>query len=106
MKINEPNSMQMCLVLKGLMEGLKNCKTHSFNPKKIKNVLNNYELFRNGKEADVTDLLDQIFYSVISEIKNEDTSCDTIRYENNIHLKKAMFEDIKKDIDLSIIINK
>jgi hypothetical protein len=106
MKINEPNSMQMCLVLKGLMEGLKNCKTHSFNPKKIKNVLNNYELFRNGKEADVTDLLDQIFYSVISEIKNEDTSCDTIRYENRLDNKLAMFYDIKKDMDLSIIINK
>jgi len=106
MKINEPYSMQMCVVLKGLMEGLKNCKVRSFNPKKIKNELNNYELFKNGKEADVTDLLDQIFYSVISEIKNEDTSCDTIRYENRLDSKSAMFEDIKKDIDFSIVINK
>jgi len=106
MKINEPNSMQMCLVLKGLMEGLKYCKFSSFNPKKIKNELNNYDLFRNGKEADVTDLLDQIFYSVISEIKNEDMSCDTIRYENRLNNKSAMFHDLEKDIDLSIIINK
>jgi hypothetical protein len=106
MKIYDPSSKQMCLGLKGLMEGLKNCKFHSFNPKKIKNELNNYDLFRNGKEADATDLLDHIFYSVISEIKNEDMSCDTIRYENRLYDKKAMFDDIKKDIDLSIIINK
>ena len=106
MEINHSQPMPMCKLLKQLMYGLKNSKRRNFSPKDIKNELNNYELFKEGKEADASDLLDQLFYTIINEFKNEDSISETVYYEEKVFNKLAMLEDNKKEVDFNIIINK
>ena len=109
LKLKFDDSQPISKLLKALMLGLKNKNSNYnfFNPKNLKKELNNYELFRDGKMADVTDLLMTIFDSIIDEYNiNEDSFCETVNYEDKIYNKLAMYNDIRKDINFNLIINK
>jgi hypothetical protein len=93
------------MLLKRLFEQLKNYKKNFFTAKELKEYLNNYDLFNNDKGADITDLFDLIFSSIAYDNKDED-SLRTVKYEEKYYDKKAMFEEIKKEVDFKLIINK
>ena len=92
----------MCNLLKDLMIELEKGKKY-LSPWRLKNELNKNPLFKNGKEADASDLLELIFYTIINELRNEESICETVVYENNVDNKLAMYEEIKKDNDDNII---
>ena len=106
LKIDIKDSQPISKCLQTLMIGLKNCKANYLSPKEIKKELNKYELFKDGKEADVTDLLDQLFYSIINELNEEESICGTVNYEEKTFIKSAMFNDNKNEVNFNIIINK
>ena len=105
LKENVKSSNSFLMLLKRLFEQLKNYKKNFFPAKELKEYLNNYDLFNNDKGADITDLFDLIFSSIAYDNKDED-SLRTVKYEEKYYDKKAMFEEIKKEVDFKLIINK
>ena len=97
----------MSLALKDIMYNLNVIDgNNSYKALKIKNEINDEEIFEDGKPADVTDLLDYIFDKIMEESIVENSSDKSIIYETDVNDKIKMFEDCYKDVDFKIIINK
>lgn len=103
--MNVNNSETMLRLLKDLFVELKKCKLKYLIPKKIKNKLNEYELFEDYKEADALDLLEFIFNSIIYANIKENSICESVLYEEKRNNKKDMFIESKSGIDFKNIIN-
>lgn len=103
--MNVNNSETMLRLLKDLFIELKKCKLKYLIPKKIKNKLNEYELFEDYKEADALDLLEFIFNSIIYANIKENSICESVLYEEKRNNKKDMFIESKSGIDFKNIIN-
>ena len=99
----EENSM--VLIFKKLFNELKTSKKNIIYPLDLKEKLNNNELFKNGTGADVVDLLDFLFNSIIYELKPEISNCETVNYENKIDNKLAMLKEAKEDISTKTILD-
>ena len=101
------NNQSMCNSLKDLMTGLNKIDNNSYYiPKRIKNEIKKWEYYADNKGADVTDLLFDIFNKLLSELEKNDLLEENIIHENKIESKESMFDEIYKEIDMSIIINK
>lgn len=97
------NSMNNAI--KDVMVGLNSTKNYYYSPSILKNKLNENENFLDGYPADVTDLLDFIFTSIIEEqtkSENESLIYDESRNDD----KKETFENIYREVNFDIIINK
>ena len=97
------HSQTLLVLLKEIFKELNNSDKNELVAKKIKNYLNNNDLF-NDKPADITDLLDYIFSTIYYENKKEDSFRSTKTGEN-YNDKLATFKEIKNDIDFNLIIN-
>ena len=99
----EDNSI--VLLLKELFKEFKTSKSNYIYPLKIKEKLNENELFKNGVGADATDLLDFIFNSIHYELKPENSIAETVNYENKIYDKNAMLKEAKEDLMTKTILD-
>jgi ubiquitin C-terminal hydrolase len=100
---DEENSM--VLLLKELFKEFKISQKSVIYPSKIKQKLNENELFKNGEGSDATDLLDFIFNSIYYELKPENSFTETVNYESKIYDKNAMLEEAKEDIMTKTILD-
>ena len=105
LEIEIKSSNSFLILLRELFMQLNNSKYQSFPAKKIKDYLNEYKFLQNENGADVTDLFDFIFSNILYEDKDED-SIKTVKYEEKVDNKSAMFNEIKNEIDDNLIINK
>ena len=106
LKMRQDNSKEICSSLKDIFSQLNSNKGKSYcNPEKIINSIYKDKLFSYGEAADVTDLLDLIFYLIKDELKIIESNYNTIIYESRFNNKEAMFLECYNDVDFNIIIN-
>ena len=99
----EDNSMVQSL--KELFKELSISKKNYVYPLKIKEKLNENQLFKDGFGSDVVDLLDYIFNSITYELKQENSFTGTVNYENNIYDKNKMLREAKEDISTKTMLD-
>ena len=96
----------MVLLFKELFKELKFSKSNYIRPVKIKNKINESELFKNGMGSDAADLLDYFFNSICYELNPDNSREDTVNYESKIDSKDAMLKEAEKDIMTKTILDK
>ncbi len=96
-------SQTFLVLLKEIFKELKRPDKNDVVAKKMKNYLNNDDLFKD-KPADITDLLDYIFSTICYENKKEDSFL-TKKREENYNNKFDSFKELENDIDFKLIIN-
>ena len=81
LEIDSDEEDSMVFILKELFKEMKTSQNSWVFPSKIKEKLNENELFKNGVGSDATDLLDFIFNSIYCELKPETSITETVDYD-------------------------
>ena len=103
---NFSKNQLMCLAMKDVMNGLNTKDGKSFfSPRKMKNEIKKDDVFKNGKGSDVTDLLDFIFYGIISELEKDSSSNHTVEYQTQTQNKRLVYRELYDEINFDIIVN-
>ena len=105
LEIDSDEEDSMVFILKELFKEMKTSQNSWVFPSKIKEKLNENELFKNGVGSDATDLLDFIFNSIYCELKPETSITETVDYESKIYDKNAMLKEAKDDIMTKTILD-
>ena len=100
------NYQVICFALREVFIDLFYSNKKYCSPEKIINEIIKNKLFLNGRAADVTDLLDYLFYSINEELNEEDSISNTIVYETQFYNQKKMYKEAYNEVDFGIIINR
>lgn len=99
-------TQKICHNISKIFKGLTNTNQKFFSPKDFKKVIDQNSLFSGIKGADVSDLLNEIIFSILNEISNEDNISNNTDNEEDNTNKEKCFIDAKKNIDMNNPINK